>query len=208
VGELYCCLQGFLTSRSKRSHLAAQRDRSRAAAEVNLQTAAAAAQLGGTRRDLDRTSTWQGIVLHVGQQVSFSEFSATASPCFASQLPGGRGGGDAEFTTSHPLLEPQLLPEGAVGAAVGMNNFPALHLRATKPRVGERDNKTVTQNKASSAGRPASSAPCRVLQQPTPTLLPQPPAEAGTPEPSSDAQRQLSSLQSCAHPIFPTHSCH
>lgn len=48
-----------------------------------------------------------------------------------------------------------MLAEGVVGAAVWMNNFPALQLRATKPRGGERDNKTVKQNKP-----PAPAAQC------------------------------------------------
>lgn len=80
---------------------------------------------------------------------------------FTSCLTGGRFGDDDEFTTSHPLLqrslEPQMLTEGVVGAAVWMNNFPALQLRATKPRGGERDNKTVKQNK------PPAQAAQRVL---------------------------------------------
>ena len=84
-----------------------------------------------------------------------------AAPHFMSCLAGGQLGDDDEFTTSHPLLqrslEPQMLTEGVVGAAVWMNNFPALQLKATKPRGGERDNKTVKQNK------PPARAAQRVL---------------------------------------------
>lgn len=99
----------------------------------------------------------QGFVTHTGQQVSPGEFDMAASVaqpaalCFMSCLTGGRLGDDDEFTMSHPQLqqslEPQMLTEGVMGAAVWMNNFPALQLRAMKPRGGERDNKTVKQNK-------------------------------------------------------------
>lgn len=52
-----------------------------------------------------------------------------------------------------------MLTEGVVGAVVWMNNFPAPQLRATKPRGGERDNKTVKQNK------PPARAAQRVLDR-------------------------------------------
>lgn len=130
------------------------------AATVNLQTSAAKAQpLWQVCRDLlsKGTGTGQGCAVQTGRRVLPCEFSVVASAAqlaplhSMSCLTGGRLGNDDEFTTSHPLpqrsLEPQMLTEGVVGAAVWMNNFPALQLRATNPRGGERDNKTVKQTK-------------------------------------------------------------
>lgn len=96
-------------------------------------------------------STGQGFMTQTGQQVLPSECTVavtgtqcvcgTASAlCFVSCLTGGQAGDDDEFVTSHPLLqwslEPQMLTEGVVGAAVWMNNFPALQLKSHETQRG------------------------------------------------------------------------
>lgn len=148
---------------------------------MNLQASAAKAQLLQLWWELliSRAGTGQGFVTQSGQQVLLGEYTmavaaaqcvSVAQPsalCFVSCLTGGQVGDDDEFMTSHPLLqwslEPQMLTEGVVGAAVWMNNFPALQLKSHETQRGRERQQNTKTKQASGLVCPVSSGPCHVV---------------------------------------------